>query len=704
MSEEYDKLIETFREETYELLAELETSLLRLEKGRDIGETVSSIFRAFHSIKGAGGMFGFEEVSRFTHEIETVYDLVRSGKIQADESLLDISFAACDLIRDMIDYPGKVNKRKERADELLASLGRLFPEIAEAGKKRESILPKEGELVFPAADTPSYRIHFRPYPQIFSTGTDPLLLLKQLLGMGHCSVIAHTDDIPNLDEIDPELCYTHWEVVLTTQWDIDAVRDIFIFVEDMCELSIEMIDDAAGTVEAADRKKPCENPVAKPDVTPEDLRRVLCGSDLPGDMPTNEGPAQPEGVQSALSGQEHVRQMRESRSSRELISNIRVSSEKLDKLVNLVGELVTVQARLSRNAYYADDPELVSVAEEVERLTAELRDNTMNIRMLPIGTTFSRFRRLVRDLSKELSKEVEMVTEGGDTELDKTVIERLGDPLVHLIRNCIDHGIESPEVRESVGKPRKGTVRLSATHSGANVLIEIRDDGSGLDVDAIRARAVEKGLLSPGAGLSDDELFSMILAPGFSTAENVTSISGRGVGLDVVKKAADSLRGAVSISSEKAKGTAITLKLPLTLAIIESLLIRIGAQHFVLPLSAVEECVELIGGDSHGRHIANVRGQIVPYIRLREQFEIQGAAPDIEQIVIVNNETGRVGFVVDTVIGENQTVIKTLGRVYREAEGVSGATILGDGTVALILDVPKLIRIAEEEEVLERQI
>jgi two-component system, chemotaxis family, sensor kinase CheA len=698
MSEEYDKLVETFREETYELLSELETSLLELEKDPDNREAVSSIFRAFHSIKGAGGMFGFDEVSRFTHEIETVYDLVRGEKILPDKSLVDLSFAACDLIREMVTSPKEEHTPREKADKVLASLGQLFPEIAEAKKKQWGILPKEGELILPAAKLMAYRIRFKPGPQIFSTGTNPLLLLKELYGLGHCSVIAHTDAIPDLDEIDPELCYTCWDVVLTTEWDFDAIRDIFIFVEDMCELNIEMIDDGAGSGDSSDYKRLGEILVEKRDVTSEDLQRVLGIRKRLGDVLIDESLVQPESVQAALTDQEHIRQIQENRLKREVISNIRVSSAKLDKLVNLVGELVTVQARLSRNALYADDPELVSITEEVQRLTAELRDNTMNIRMLPIGTTFSKFRRLVRDLSKDLSKEVEMVTEGGDTELDKTVIERLGDPLVHLIRNCIDHGIEPPEVRESLGKPRKGTVRLSATHSGANVLIEIQDDGSGLDADAIWARAVEKGLVAHGAELGDDEIFSMIFAPGFSTAENVTNISGRGVGLDVVKKAVDSLRGEISIRSEKAKGTAITLRLPLTLAIIEGLLIRIGEEHFVLPLSAVEECVELIGGDFHGRHIANVRGQIVPYIRLREQFGIDGSVLDIEQIVIVKNETAKVGFVVDTVIGENQTVIKTLGRVYKEVEGISGATILGDGTVALILDVPELIKIAEEEE------
>jgi two-component system chemotaxis sensor kinase CheA len=369
-------------------------------------------------------------------------------------------------------------------------------------------------------------------------------------------------------------------------------------------------------------------------------------------------------------------------------------------MVNLVGELVTVQARLSQTALTQGIAQFISIAEEVERLTVALRDNTMSIRMLPIGTTFSKFKRAVRDLSAELGKEIELTTEGAETELDKTVIEKLSDPLVHLIRNCVDHGIETPEVREAAGKPRRGAIHLSAVHSGAHVLIQIKDDGAGLDIEAIRAKAAEKGLVPPDATPSDKELFSLILMPDFSTAKKVTSVSGRGVGLDVVKKAIDALRGTIEITSIRGTGATITLKLPLTLAIIDGFLTKIGAEHFIFPLASVEECIELKreAAKSNGRHLVNVRGHIVPYIRLREKFMISGATPAIEQIVIVGEEGRRVGFAVDVVVGEHQTVLKSLGKFYKDVEGVSGATILGDGTVALILDIPKLIRAEEIEE------
>ncbi|HKZ18400.1 MAG TPA: chemotaxis protein CheA, partial [Geobacteraceae bacterium] len=333
--------------------------------------------------------------------------------------------------------------------------------------------------------------------------------------------------------------------------------------------------------------------------------------------------------------------------------------------------------------------------EEVERLTQELRDGTLNIRMMPIGATFSKFKRLVRDLSVDLGKEVELITEGASTELDKTVIERLNDPLVHIIRNSIDHGIESPDARERSGKARQGTVRLTAEHAGECVLITIEDDGAGLDREAIRSKAVEKRLIAENAELSDKELFALIFAAGFSTAKKITGVSGRGVGMDVVMQSIEALRGAIEISSRKGEGTIITIRLPLTLAIIESLLVKIGDESFVIPLSFVEECIELTREDrdrSHGKKLANVRGHLVPYVPLQERFALPGEAPDIQQVVITSVYGERVGLLVNTVVGEHQTVIKSLGRAYRNVRGVSGATILGDGTVALILDIPQLVK------------
>lgn len=381
--------------------------------------------------------------------------------------------------------------------------------------------------------------------------------------------------------------------------------------------------------------------------------------------------------------------------------SIRVAADKLDTLINLVGELVVTQARLSDVAAALRQAALLEPVEQIEHLTAELRDLVLNIRMLPIGSTFTRFKRLVRDLSAELGKEVEMKTEGEDTELDKTVIEQLNDPLIHLIRNSIDHGIEAPDDRQAAGKPRSGTLFLSAVHNGANVVITVFDDGKGLDADSIRRKALQKGIISEDEVLSEQEIFSLIFAAGVSTAKQISSVSGRGVGMDVVKNAIEKLRGSVHVNSEKNRGTTVTITLPLTMAIIDGLLVRTGDTHFVLPLSEVEECVELTAADIarfHGRRVFAVRDHLLPYVRLRDFFAVPGNRPGREQMVIVRLREEQIGLVVDEVVGGHQTVIKSLGWAYRNAEGLSGSTILGNGEVALIIDTHALARLARLQE------
>lgn len=695
MSSPADRHRETYREEANELLAELETALLDLEESPEDRDLVSRIFRAMHTIKGSGAMFGFDDVAAFTHEIETVFDLVRNGTLAVTKEIIDLTLAARDQIRAMLSPAGDTPVDVVRAGEIVAAFKRMAPG---AQAPTEGTSSPVSSAAPPAAPV-TYRIKFHPAQGIFQSGSNPLLLLNELRDLGKCTIVAQTSGVPLLNDLDPEQCYLYWTVILTTDRGLNAIKDIFIFVEDDAELSIEVIDDGGRT--DFDYKKLGEILVEQGDVSREALETALASQKKLGELLVESGVATSELVRTALVEQQHVREVRKEREASEAIASVRVPSEKLDTLVDLVGELVTVQARLSQTAATGADSRLVALAEEVERLTAELRDNTMNIRMLPIGSTFTKFKRLVRDLSKELGKEIELTTEGAETELDKTVIEKLNDPMIHLIRNCIDHGIEPPAVREAAGKPRSGTVHLAASHSGAYVLIRIQDDGKGLDPEAIRAKAVEKGLLAPDAEPTEKELFALILAPGFSTARKVTNVSGRGVGMDVVKRAIDALRGSIEIHSKKGAGTTITLKLPLTLAIIEGLLVRIGGDHFVVPLSAVEECVELTRADvenAHGRDLARVRDKAVPYIRLRNRFAVAGTPPEIEQIVIVGAEDLRVGFVVDAVVGEHQTVIKSLGRFYKNIEGISGATILGDGTVALLLDVPKLIQSVEKEE------
>ncbi len=702
---ELDKGKEAFKEEANELLTELETSLLELEERPADEDIIGRVFRAMHTIKGSGAMFGFNEVAAFTHDVETVFDEVRNGKISVTRELVDLTLAARDHIRALIESSETGEAVDEaRANEITASLRKLLPDIGsheDTTSGNTDTIERAVEERSQNSGNITYRVRFKPHADIFGNGTNPILLLNEIRTLGECEIIAHFSDLPLLNDIESDSCYTWWDIILTTGHGKEAINDVFIFVDDVCDIDIKSIDIGAVLEGEADYKKLGEILIERGDVTKEDLRKLLGEQKRLGELIVDAGLAKPDEVQAALAEQKHVRQVREKRQKTESASSIRVPSEKLDTLVNLVGELVTVQARLSQTAIQKDDPEIILISEEVERLTGELRDDTMSIRMLPIGSTFSKFKRLVRDLSNDLGREVVMLTDGAETELDKTVIEKLNDPLVHIIRNSIDHGIESPEDREKLGKPRHGTVHLSALHSGANVLIRIADDGKGLIADKIRDKAVHNGLISSDADLTDKEVFSLIFAPGFSTAEKVTSVSGRGVGMDVVKKNIDALRGTVDIDSTPGQGTTITLKLPLTLAIIDGLLVKTGDENFVLPLASVEECIELTKEDvvrSHGRRIINVRDEIIPYIKLRDIFMIYSDTIDIEQIVITEQEGCRVGFVVDYVVGEHQTVIKSLGSVYKNVDGLSGATILGDGTVALILDIQKLVHFVEKEE------
>jgi two-component system, chemotaxis family, sensor kinase CheA len=696
-----DQHRQAFKEEAHELLTELESSLLELEECPGDMEIIGRVFRAMHTIKGSGAMFGFNDISAFTHEVETVYDMVRNGRISVGKELISQTLAARDQIKALLDASdGGPQADIAHGERIIAELRRFLPNCPEPSSNA-AVTAETSPVREEGADSGeklTYRIRFKPAAGIFCSGSNPVGLLNELRGMGVCKVVAQRCDLPPLNEMDAEQCYIYWDIILTTSEGVDAIKDVFIFIEDDCELRIDKIDDGGWLDNESGYKKLGDILVERGDLNPAELKQVLSEQKRFGELLVEKGIVGPEKIQSALVEQQHVKDIRQEREKQESVASIRVPAGKLDILVNLVGELVTVQARLSQMAAMRNEVELSSVAEEVERLISELRDNALSIRMLPIGTTFSKFKRLVHDLSRDLGKEIEMTTKGAETELDKNVIEKLNDPLVHLIRNCIDHGIETPEGRIAAGKPSKGTVQLAAVHSGDSVMISITDDGAGLDREAIRAKAIENGVIAATADMPDREIFAQIFAPGFSTAKKVTSVSGRGVGMDVVKQAIDALRGSIDINSKAGRGTTINIKIPLTLAIIESLLVKIGSDSFVMPLSMVDECIELTREDvesSHGRNLANVRGEVVPYIPLRERFRIAGSPPSIEQVVITRINDSRVGFVVDNVIGEHQTVIKSLGRAYQNVEGLSGATILGNGSVALILDLLQLIK-AEE--------
>ncbi len=696
-----------YRQEAEEHLQAIEEAILDIEENPDDTEGLNRLFRAIHTIKGSGSMFGFDDIAAFAHHVETVLDHVREGTIPVTSPLIDQILMARDRIKVMLDASDDDDDSgadTETDAKIIAALQKLLPEPADAITDTDTDatlqLPDQDEAL---NEETVYRIRFSPHASIIADGMDPRLLLNELREMGGCSIVANTGAIPALDDLEAEKCHFSWDIILTTHSDINAVRDVFIFVEDESLVNIRpLLDTPFETDEMQLSPRLGEILVDKGDANPEKLNEALDNRKKIGELLVASGAISPDKLTSALTEQTILRK----RSSAIIADSVRVPSAKLDKLVNLVGELVITQARLTQiagesDAGTPDKAELADPVEALELLTNELRDCALDMRMMPIGTIFGKFRRHIRDLSAELGKEVELVTEGAETELDKNIIERLSDPLVHLIRNSIDHGIHAPEEREKNGKPRRGTIRLSAAHRGTKVVITISDDGEGLDSGLIREKAIDKGLIAPDAELSPDEIYALIFAPGFSTAPQVTRVSGRGVGMDVVKREINTLGGEIRITSEKGKGTTIRLTMLLTLAIIDGLLVAVDGRRFVLPLEQVESCAELNPehlASAKGRDMFRVADELLPYIRLRDIFGITANSRSFEQIAVVKAEHFRAGVIVDEIIGNVQTVIKPLDRIYQHAEGISGATIMGDGAVSLIIDIPGLIRCVRREE------
>jgi len=702
-----DKFKATFLEEAAELLSQLEDTLLELEASPSDAELINKAFRAMHTVKGSSAMFGFESVSHFTHEVENMLDRCRNGEIRVDRDFIGLTLKARDHIRRLLEFelppPEVVDEGKPILESIFSRLGDVAATVLGAVESLVTAPPSPPPSpasspapVERARESGTWRIAFKPAADIFKDGTKVLNLLEELGDMGEATIYPHLAEVPSLLEIDPERCYCAWDIVLTTDKDRNAIRDVFIFVEDRAVVGVEPVATPSGP--PGEAKRLGEIIVERGLVDRSTLGKVLGSRKKIGEALIESQLVSKSEIESALLEQDHLKKLQERKEASG--ASIRVPSEKLDSLVDLVGELVTLQARLSQTALGQEDGILGSISEQFERLISQLRDNTMSIRMLPIGSTFNKFRRVVRDLSIELGKEAELVTEGAETELDKTVIERLGDPLVHIIRNSLDHGIELPDQRAAIGKPRAGTIRLAARHSGAYVLIQVSDDGNGLDLEAIRRKGQDRGLIAAGQELSDTELFQLIFAPGFSTAKAITTVSGRGVGMDVVKREIDALGGSVQLDSKSGRGTLVTLKLPLTLAIIEGLLVQIGGEFYVIPLSSVDGCIEISRDELAKlgeRRILSYRQELVPFAPLRGWFASEGEEPAISQIVIVQAMDTKVGFVVDQVVGDYQTVIKPLGRMFRDVEGLSGATILGDGTVALILDINRLALAVQKE-------
>lgn len=710
-----DKINSVFFEEAAELLEQLEGHLLSLDENPNDKEIVAAVFRAMHTIKGSSGMFGFDEISKFTHEVENTFDMVRNGSAPVTKELISLTLKARDHIRILLDSktPGEHSaESQELINDFRTFMSQYTGEVVQTAKSSQpnpDIVIMDSEEDIPELESIpdteevllSYKVNFVPSRDILKNGTRPRMLVRELADLGDASIIMFLDDIPPLSQLDPELCYVSWTVFLTTQSSKNDIQDVFIFVNDDSKIDIRTFE-----IDREFSPKIGEILIHNKVITKQNLDDVIQKQMKVEQILLDENLVTPAQLQVAMLEQEHtkniIKKQSETPSAQSQTSqSIRVSSDKLDMLIDIVGELVTFTARLNQISQDHGISSLLSLSEQGEKLILNLRDTAMDMRMLPIGTIFSRFRRLVRDLSSELGKDIELETEGADTELDKTVIEKLNDPLVHLIRNSIDHGIEMPEDRKAKGKNPVGTVKLKAKHAGAFVLITIQDDGAGLNTDKIHKKALEKGIIGPNAELSTQEINELIFAPGFSTADKVSSISGRGVGMDVVKKDITALNGTVTVESTPGEGSSFILKLPLTLAIIEGMLVQIGKEKFIIPLSNIEECLIFnprTEDDGSMCSYIDSRGSYLPYVNLRTYFEIEGDVPKNRQVVVVNDSDSRIGLVVDTVIGNHQTVIKPLGKLYSHIDGISGATILGDGSVALILDVFKLVTLLKRDD------
>lgn len=685
-----DNFRRKFVEEAGDLIENLEAAVLELEECPTDASIVQRVFRIMHTLKGNSSMFGFTQIDRFTHHMETIYDQIRSNEKEVDRTVLDLTLRSVDHLRALLRESGQESAEVMAEQE---ELMRVMTDVIEgrattlSDKKSEPQAPQEKsaeaneqEVAPPAAATVegqfvTYYVRYAPISDIFSNGTNPLYQVDELCALGQAIVRPRMDKVPSLEQMDPSFCYTSWEVILATQKGQNAIDDVFIFVEGDSDLEVQHL--AAGNLVEQQEFVNAVNQLWQSSEKPvgfEEIRKAVPTQPVVQKTASVSGAKRPAAKETA-------------------ISSIRVASEKLDELMNLVSELVTTQARLTLFSEETNLPGLTVIAENVQKLSRQLRDIAFSIVLIPIETLITRFHRLIRDLSRSLNKDVQFVTEGTDTEMDKTIIEGLSDPLMHIFRNSLDHGIEDAATRIRQGKPAQGTILLRAFYSGTNVMIQVSDDGAGMDPRVIQAKAVERGIIAADRKLSKREILELVFLPGFSTSKVVTDVSGRGVGMDVVKRKIMELRGEVEVDSELGVGTTITIKLPLTLSIIDGLLVRVHETNYVIPLSSVDKiyAVEHAKVVNQFNDVVVLDGQQVPFFNLRKEFN-QPEFPDaVEQVIVVNYEEKKVGFVVDVVVGEYQAVLKPLGRHYKNQDMISGATILGDGTVALVMDTNRII-------------
>ena len=693
MSIDMSQFHQVFFEECFEGLEAMESGLLSLDIGDIDSEVINTIFRAAHSIKGGSGTFGFTVVAEYTHIMETLLDEMRDGRRQVTKPAVDVLLGSVDCLREMltsiqneedVNMPRVAKHQSALEIELNVKPIEHAPaathEVAPAPvATHEAPEPEEEEV----HEEQGWKIAFCPYLSLLKTGNDPVRLFRELSSLGTLTTNVNIQDVPPFAELDPEECNISWELKLVTDATEAAVREIFSWVEEDCAL------------ELAPLAKPKK--AKKPKVTPAPAPVVEVASNP---APVVETTPTPVAAKKAAAPAESD----PSKNAPKASSSIRVDTDKIDTLINMVGEVVITQSMLGligENFTMDKVGQLKRGLAQLERHTRDLQQSVMNIRMLPISFVFSRFPRLVHDISTKLNKKITLKLVGENTEVDKAVVELINDPLVHLIRNSLDHGIEMPAERIAAGKPEMGTIELKAYHRGGHIVIEIVDDGRGMDKNKLLAKAIEKGLVDESTIMSDKQILELIFMPGFSTAEQLTDISGRGVGMDVVRRNIQSLGGNIDIISELGKGSTIAIHLPLTLAILDGQSVAVGDETYIVPLVSIIESIniteKMLNKVAGKGETFKLRNEYLPIIRMREIFNVKSGATTKSNegvIVVVEGQGALCGFLVDELLGQQQVVIKSLEANYRRVEGVSGATILGDGSVALILDVPGLVRLS----------
>ena len=701
-----EEALQTFIAESRELLEDMEAALLTLNGPGDHAEAVNAIFRAAHTIKGSAGLFGLDHVVAFTHVAESVLDEVRAGRVGIDADLLTLLLRCADHIGALVSaIAGGLHEPDPELEAaglpLLAQLRGHLAHTGHAGHAAGARAAAPAGGGAGAAAEGTWHLSLRFGPDVLRNGMDPMSFLRYLRRLGEITAIVTLPDaLPGAAAMDPESCYLGFELAFRSSADKATIENVFEFVLEDSSIRIippnSRIGEFVALIEALPEATAQlgEILVRCGSVTAHELERALKAQQTIeptqrlGDILVQQGRVPQAIVDAALDKQQQARATRTPERNAERAS-IRVDADKLDRLIDLVGELIIASAGAGVAARRVRDVELLEAHSTLSGLVEEVRDSALQLRMVKIGGTFSRFQRVVHDVARELGKDIGLEISGEDTELDKTVVEKIADPLTHLVRNSMDHGIEAAALRAARGKPAQGTVRLNAFHDSGSIVIEVGDDGGGLDRERILAKAIERGLVEPGRVMSDGEIYALIFEPGFSTAETVTNLSGRGVGMDVVKRNITALRGSVAIDSRPGQGTTVTVRLPLTLAIINGFQVGVGKSVFVVPLEMVEECVAY--AEEPGHDYTNLRGAVLPYIRLRELFELEGPPSARQNIVVVRCGGQTMGLVVDRLLGEFQTVIRPLSKMFAHVKGISGSSILGNGEVALILDVPALI-------------